>query len=454
MASLARLFGEWLFGPRYRTLLDGNLWPDPWPLGGQEMGTHGHGRAVFAVLAWSLFTGLVLQTGTVAAEPLSAVTTTKAPPSSGSIEQVVAAGNVSSRSPARTPRAARISGAVSAGAVRIGVLAECSTGTLDTSFSAVPISGTIEDSAEVDCYALPAEPGDWVQVWFRADGGGSAWLHVVSGASTICTNPNTQCALVGAGPFQVQVGSSSPDAGAWSYSVAVRRLTNPQGCASLGDPAVWSFTAPRINAAITEALGGRCYTFSRAAGEDDGAYWFRTVRTTGTLFPRWRLFGPSGAAQCSGTGGDYSPCTLMASGQFTLVVDDSSLTETGSFFLTAKRVSSPAGCAALPSIAFGVSAVTGNLSTAGEIDCYSIPDVSNLDVVRVDLVSQGQQRWAIVDQRGVPYCFNSWSDTCSLSGTGDWSVLVYDYGGSGAWSYSVAVRRLTNPQGCASLGDP
>ena len=62
-----------------------------------------------------------------------------------------------------------------------------------------------------------------------------------------------------------------------SYSLAVRRLTDPQGCSGVGEPAAWSFTAPALNGTISNALGAQCHTFSRAPGEADGTYWFRTL---------------------------------------------------------------------------------------------------------------------------------------------------------------------------------
>ena len=168
-----------------------------------------------------------------------------------------------------------------------------------------------------------------------------------------------ECALSGTAGWSLLVYDYGAET--FSYSVAARRLSNPQGCSSLGAPAAWSFTASRINGSIDAVLDARCYTFSREAGEEDGAYWFRALRTAGTLNARWRVYGPSGSLECSGYGGEYQRCQLLASGQFVLIVDDQDGANTGSFLATAKRATSPTGCSALPSIPFGAIPVSGNL---------------------------------------------------------------------------------------------
>ena len=173
------------------------------------------------------------------------------------------------------------------------------------------------------------------------------------------------------------------DAG-FTYSLAVRRLTDPQGCSGVGGRRPGSFTAPALNGTISNALGAQCHTFSRAPGEADGTYWFRTLRTSGTLGPQWRVIGPSGNVECSGSTG-YQPCELKASGKFALVVDGGyGQTETGSYRATTKRVTEPTGCADLPSVSFGAGALSGNIATSAEIDCHTIPNANSGDRVQVN----------------------------------------------------------------------
>ncbi len=53
-------------------------------------------------------------------------------------------------------------------------------------------------------------------------------------------------------------------------------------------------------------------------------------------------------------------CRLLTSGQFALVVDDSSHQQSGSFFVTANRLSSPEGCTAMSSVSFEATPTGGS----------------------------------------------------------------------------------------------
>lgn len=334
-------------------------------------------------------------------------------------------------------------------AKRVSSPAGCST-LPSTGFDAAPISGTVDAGGDVDCLTVPqVQPGDRLDVEFRGPGG--TWTVVDAGGESVCRREGgSTCTLSGVGTYRLLAYHA--EGGTFSYSLAMRRLTNPQGCSSLGAPGVWSYTGPRVSGAIDVPLGARCFTFSRAAGEDDGAYWFRSVRTAGTLAPHWRVIGPSGGVECSGSNGRYDRCQLLASGQYALVVADaSSGIETGSFLVTAKRVTSPSGCVQLPSVSFAAAPVAGSLTTAGEVDCHELPEVETGD--RIALEVTGAESWTVVDGAGASVCQDSGSSECALTGAPGWTLLVY-HSEAGTFSYSVAVRRLTNPQGCVPLGAP
>lgn len=329
-------------------------------------------------------------------------------------------------------------------------------------FGSGSITGAVSAAGEVDCYSLAdVTAGDWVRIGFAPSTGSSAaprWTLVDGAGNPVCTQyyNSSDCQLTGASGWSLLIYEYG--ANTYSYSLAAYRLTDPEGCGSLGAPAAWSFAAPRIDGSIDGVLGAKCYTFSRAPGEQDGAYWFRAMRTSGTMSARWRVYGPSGSQECLSNGVDYQRCPLLASGQFTLVVDDQSDTNTGSFLLTAKRTTVPTGCTALASVAFGADPVGGNLSSGGEIDCYTLTDVSAGDAVRIAFTrsggSGGSPRWTVVDNAGNIVCTQYYyAADCQLTGAGAWSLLVFDYGPD-TFSYSIAARRLSNPQGCSSLGAP
>jgi hypothetical protein len=235
--------------------------------------------------------------------------------------------------------------------------------------------------------------------------------------------------------------------------LGVRRVTNPQGCSSLGDPGVWSFTAPRLNGTISGTLAATCYTFNRAAAEPDGAYWFRSVRTSGTLNPTWRVYTPTGDQMCSGTSGDYQRCALQDSGQHLLVIEDSSRTSTGAYFLTAKRTTQPDGCTTLPSIAFGLPTVAGNLSAIGEVDCYRLQGFAGDDLTFH--ASGAADRLAVVDATGVNRCTGGANFGCALSGAGPYSVLVYpsDTDQSGSYTFSATCNNIPCGQSETTVTD-
>jgi hypothetical protein len=318
-------------------------------------------------------------------------------------------------------------------------------------YGADPVAATLSTAGEADCLTIPGvQAGDNLDIRLSGD---VRWDVIDGAGQDICISwYASSCALTGTPGWKLlvfdPVGTRTS-----AYSLTARRLNEPQGCTSLGAPAAWSFASGRISGAIG-TLGAKCYTFDRAVGEEDGTYWLRTARTAGTLDPRWRVYGPTGALECSGSAGSggYTPCRLLASGTFTVVVEDSGTSGSGSFFLTAKRSTSPTGCTALPSLSFTAESIAGGLSAAGEIDCYALPAVEEGD--RLEIMRTTTRRWTVVDGAGQQICDGAYSETCTVSGSPGWHLLVYDDSGSGTGSYALAVHRLTAPEGCTSLGDP
>jgi hypothetical protein len=343
--------------------------------------------------------------------------------------------------------------------------ATCGAGTLDGSFASAAQEGSISSPGEADCYALPnLSAGDQVSIGFSTLGvvnSSPRWQIIDGNGNTVCGHfQSTTCVLSGAKGWSLEI-SDYFGQGTFSYTVVSRRLSNPQGCTALADPAAWSFADTRIDGAVDEPLGARCYTFSRAFGEADGSYWFRVVRSAGAWNPHWSVYGPSGSSECQGfSEGAENSCRLLGFGQYALVVSDYGGAQSGSFFATARRLTSPSGCASSPSIAFGVSPTTGSISGGGDTDCYALSGLATNDSVTVGLSantgSAQSPRWTLIDGNGNYVCNSSVGvgGVCQLSGAAGWSLLVYDASGSGTFSYSLAIRRLTKPQGCASLGDP
>ena len=334
---------------------------------------------------------------------------------------------------------------------------------------ASPSAGSIAAAGETDCYSLAGlSAGENIGVGFTSIGGGSGEsprVTVIDGeGQNICdsyygfSNIET-CHLTGAAGWHLVVYDRYAS-GIFSYSLSVRRLSDPQGCDPLGDPGIWSFASPRLDGSIDGALDARCYTFNRAPGEEDGVYWFRTTRSAGTLSPAWTVFGPTGEKECEGSSASsISQCPLQSAGQHMLMIEDSNGDDAGSYYVTARRLTNPAGCATLDSVAFDAPPQNGAISPGAKMDCFELPDLQSGDSVLVDFLTAGSSgaspNWSIVNDQGNVVCERSyyWYPSCPLQGSSDFSLVVYD-GGPGTFSYSLAVRRLTAPEGCTPLGEP
>ncbi|HEU5104685.1 MAG TPA: hypothetical protein VFU11_02465 [Solirubrobacterales bacterium] len=345
--------------------------------------------------------------------------------------------------------------------------AACGDGSLDGSFATAPVSGAIGAAGEVDCYTLPGlEADDRVSIHFEPSAVVTAsprWRLRDGNGNEICgSSGSNTCSIYGAPGWTLEVADLY-QGGTFSYGLAFRHLTDPQGCTALGDPPTWGFDAPRTDGALSSAAAARCYTFTRKFGEEDGSYWFRAIRTGGELNPRWTLYGPGGNQECgaySGTGVEYR-CPALAYGQYALVVEANGGGQSGSFYVTARRLTAPSGCQSSPSTTIGAEPVTGSIALAGEADCFPLTELKANDSLAIAFSatngSNQSPRWSLIDGAGSYICDSSFNDdfaSCQLSGTPGWHLIVYDQGGPGTFSYSLAVRRLTSPTGCSSLGAP
>lgn len=345
--------------------------------------------------------------------------------------------------------------------------ATCATGSIDGSFASSPASGAVSSGGEIDCYALTTlATSDRVAIHFETSAvsnGSPVWRLRDGNGNEICSAFNSAtCTISGVSGWSLNVADGSASSGAFNYSISLRRLNDPQGCADLGDPSLWAFDSARLDGSLASGGGARCYTFDRQFGEADGSYWFRAIRSGGNLNPRWQVYGPTGNEECAGwSEGLENRCRLISYGQFALVVEAPFSGESGSFLATARKLNAPQGCGASPPTAIGAEAVAGSIATAGETDCFALSGLSANDAVSVGLSansgSNQRPRWSLIDGEGSRICdSNSGYDafaSCDLSGTPGWALVVYDNGG-GTFSYALSLRRLTNPSGCTSLGAP
>jgi hypothetical protein len=351
-------------------------------------------------------------------------------------------------------------GSLSFATTRTNAPAGCGA-SLDPSFAGEPTAGALAIGGDIDCLPLTAaSAGDRVhaQLSSASSTASPRWQILDNEGQSVCSayyvGQEVDCTLAGAAPFTMAVFEGSGTA-TFSYSVAARRLTNPQGCAPFAAD-VWSFASERLTGIIAAPMHPRCYTFSRGPLDPDSRYAFRSVRTSGTLQPFWRVYDASGGQACSGGEGFDTSCQLQSFGTFAVVVDASNQ-GTGNYDLTADRVTEPIGCTSYENTSFATAPVAGTVASGGRVTCQAIAGVSENDVLSVTMGSSSNQlAWSILDAEGNRVCngFDGNPSDCRLTGTGGWSLLTYHPSGGTGGAYTVALRRVTAPAGCQSLGAP
>lgn len=305
-------------------------------------------------------------------------------------------------------------------------------------FGAAPAAGSIAVAGDIDCFNVTGAAGSTVDVGLIGSQGSPSWLMLDADGSRICSGGgslSTPCELSGAEGWKLLVYEGSGSS-TFTYSLAVRNLAAPQGCTELGAPDAFSFTATRVNGSLAGALRPNCYAFERTEAEGDGSYWIQTVRTSGTIDPVWRVYDETGALACNGNEGPYSrACNLRASGKLILVVDDGDRSRQGAYYLTAKRLTAPRGCADVPSVAFGVPETPGRLLVSGETDCFAFPAASD-DAFTFTFDGTGfANQLSVVDASGEVVCRTSSTTSCVARGESPYHVLVDSSSGSGTGTY-------------------
>lgn len=331
------------------------------------------------------------------------------------------------------------------------------TALTSTAFGTASTSQSLTSGGEIDCYSIPgASVDDIIELAFRSTSGSNPqpqWSVIDGDGNEQCASrysSSTPCQLNGTGGWSVVVYDYG--AGTFPYSLAVRKLNSPQGCTALTVPSAWSYTSPRILGNLDAALDADCFTFTREAGESDGSYWFKSLRTSGSNTPRWTVYGPEGLTECSGTNGSVARCQLVDAGKYAFVVRDSAATGTGSFAATARRLNEPQGCSTIASVAFGLPTTNGNISAAGESDCYAFSGSSGdqLKFTKTGVIDG----LTVVSPSGAVVCGLN-NSTCTLDESGVYSVVAYLQSSTttGTYSFSAACQNIPCGQSATAITD-
>ncbi|MFJ5642852.1 Tat pathway signal protein [Streptomyces sp. NPDC093223] len=308
-----------------------------------------------------------------------------------------------------------------------------------TGWDQPPATRTSVSPAEIDCQPFTGRPGERISLTAATSvyGSTTAWLTDTTGARVCPHFPEDGedgCVLTGSGPYRVisQVTSSENGFPA-GYTVAARRLNDPQGCT----------TAPvRPYGALDpqDLTVGGCYTFTTDKAGPYTVHYVNDDRGTGAV----QVYGTDGRTVCrSGT----DPCRVPAAGTWTAIPGGSA--RQGLIVLDR---ASDAGC-----VTTGYGLHQGELSTPGQYDCLTLPAPRNARIAALrPLVSAGVHADVeVVDAAGTAQCdAQALADgDCALTGTAPYRVLLHsEYQAEGATgSYSVALHRTDAPEGCPVL---
>ena len=312
---------------------------------------------------------------------------------------------------------------------------------------AAPIAGAITAPAEMRCYRFTGSSGARVRVALPVTGGAlvrSAVLLAPSGQSE-CSLPGL-CGLTGTGQHSIVVqdlaGTQTGD-----YAVAVQRLNSPPAgtCSALG------FGAAPVQAAIDAPAEMDCYSFSGSAGS---RVRIRIAGTSGTLAPSVLVVRQNGTTACAEATSLDVTCDIDTTGQHRIIVADAAFgPKTGGYGIGLQRLNSPPGCA---TIALNGPPETHSIDAPAETDCYRYTGAAGARV-RVRVIGSGAlvPRMEMLRAAGTTLCsgrdFTTKALTCVLDESGAARFLVGDTSGKLAGGYTLLVKRLNSPVGCAPI---
>ncbi|MFJ7984915.1 hypothetical protein [Streptomyces sp. NPDC096351] len=302
-----------------------------------------------------------------------------------------------------------------------------------TDFGSAPTTGTAGEVGLV-CHPFTAAPGELVTSKIEPQAGWPANVRawITDGTGKHLCSVGNDCVLpAGTGGYRV-LAELSPSAGLYPvpYTLKVRQISHPVGCATVGVNAYG--TAPTRVSPPAE-----CKTFTPAV---TGAYDVRAVQPSG--FPgTLTLYAPGGRI-CE----DTVSCRLVAGVTYTLITDQD--------VRILDRRSAAEGC---QNVALGQPRRAA-LGTPGEVDCLNLP-VPQGSRVAVLAASEDEDGvtpdLSVIDATGALLCWTEEqlsSGTCGLSGTAPYSLLVERGSRGGATGgYGLTVHRTDVASDCRTF---
>ncbi|WP_328413258.1 Tat pathway signal protein [Streptomyces violaceus] len=295
----------------------------------------------------------------------------------------------------------------------------------------------------VDCQAFEARPGERIRLKLerKVYGESVAWITDETGARVCERFPEDgedSCVLPGDGPYRVLSNVSRSEGGfPAAYALQVRRLNDPQGCTTAS-------VLPYGPLKPQDFRTDLCYTFT---AERAGPYTVHAVdedRSAGVV----RVYDIDGRTRCdSGT----DPCRIREAGTYTAVLDRYPFEASRDRLVVFDRASD-AGCEEI-----GTGLYKGELSTAGQYDCLTLPVPKGARIAALTANSSAglTPEVEVLDRAGTPQCSSEAlrDGDCALTGEAPFRALVHteDSGDTATGPYTVAFHRTDAAEGCAAL---
>jgi hypothetical protein len=305
-----------------------------------------------------------------------------------------------------------------------------------------PTRGGGYSSVQMDCYSYgPVSVGDRIRVRMvnltttsvrlTAYQPGQPQCGVVNGGSL----SELTCVATSSGPLNIFTS------GAGRYDLSATTLNHPTGCSEL----------PVGGSPRTVVLSGTATTCWRFTGAAGAHMRLRTVTSTSSLSVKQEVIGPDGTPLCATTSQEIG-CTLTSSGMHTIIYGPTTGSPaTGEYYISLQRLDDPAGCTQL---SYGALPTAGDLA-AGEMDCFRFTAAAGDRVAFWSVGGTGQVAVPLVTEvlgpDGSSLCTATSSHgVCSLTESGDYTVIVHDSVGRTPGPYVTSVQRLNSPVGCVS----
>ncbi|AIR99551.1 FG-GAP-like repeat-containing protein [Streptomyces glaucescens] len=302
-----------------------------------------------------------------------------------------------------------------------------------TSWDLPPVTGSAASPLGIVCHPFAGKPGERITVGFRTEAYGSYvhWITDETGAH-ICPrfdeDGSEGCVLPGDGPYRVLGYVSEAERGfPAAYTVRIRRLSDPVGCARVPVNAYGS--APTT---VDPATG--CKTFTAPAAGRYGVY-----GVSGGSRSPLAVYDGDGKTVCEQW---QSPCPVPAAGDYLVLTEHATL--------VVDRAAS-AGCA--PAV---LGTHQGSFATVGEIDCLTLPLPEGARMAALTPVNGSAPRpdVVVVDADGVQRCEGEslGAGTCALTGSAPFRALVStDDENPATGSYRIALHRTDTAGDCPVL---